>query len=131
MRNRRKILLIDDEEDFCFFIKQNLEHSAKVLVDYAANPDRGIAMARKDPPDLIFLDVMMPGKDGIKIIEILKKDKKTMSIPIVMLTAVEDDATKLKAARYYCEDYLVKPVSRQRLEDKIDEVLNRQGQIRA
>ncbi len=130
MKYKRKILLIDDEEDFCFFVKRNLEISGEYSVIKTTDPNKGINVAQKDSPDIILLDIMMPRKDGLKTLEVLKKNKKTMSIPIIMLTAVEDEGTKLKAAHSYCEDYVVKPVSCEMLKMKIDEVFNRNRGIK-
>jgi len=123
--SKKRILVIDDEEDFCFFIKQNLEKNGGFAVTYTTDPDKGIRIAQKELPDLILLDIIMPKKTGIKVLEVLKQDKKTMLIPIIMLTAVEDNQTKLKASHYYSEDYIVKPVTYALLKAKIDEVLSR------
>ncbi|MFH1458844.1 MAG: response regulator [Candidatus Omnitrophota bacterium] len=123
----KKILLIDDEADFCFFIKQNLMRLGGVDVSYANDPDEGIKIARKIIPDIILLDVMMPKKSGLEVMKILKKDKKTMAIPIVMLTAVQDDQTKTTAYELYGEDYLLKPIAFDDLKEKIEEIFRRQS----
>ncbi|MCP4650437.1 MAG: response regulator transcription factor [PVC group bacterium] len=127
MMAKGTILLIDDEEDFCFFVKRNLERTGRFSVIYATDPDQGINLAKRNSPEIILLDITMPKKDGLQVLAQLKKDKKTMAIPIMMLTAVEDDQSKLTAARCYCEDYIIKPVTFEALQDKIHEVLSRQG----
>lgn len=127
--NKKKILLIDDEKDFCFFLKQNFSKSEEFSLSYATDADKGISLAKKDPPDLILLDIMMPRKNGLRVLEILKEDKKTMSIPTIMLTAIDDEGTKIKAAHLYGEDYIVKPVSYGLLKSKIEEVINRQKKL--
>ena len=130
MAERKKILLIDDEKDFCFFIKKNLEDSGGFDVVYTTDPMRGIKIAQQESPNLILLDIMMPGKDGFAVLEALKNDPRTISIPVVMLTAVEDDSARVRACRLSDEDYINKPVSYVLLKKKINEVLNRYGALK-
>ncbi len=128
--SQKKILLIDDEENFCFLVKQNLEETNEFTVEYANDPDKGIKLAKKIIPDVILLDITMPKKSGLQVLEIIKQDSKTMAIPIVMLTALSDDKTKLKASYLYGDDYIVKPVSFDVLKAKIDEVIDRHNKLR-
>ena len=130
MAERKKILLIDDEKDFCFFIKKNLEDSGGFDVTYTTDPARGIKIAEQESPDLILLDIMMPGTDGFAVLEVLKNNPSTISIPVVMLTAVEDENAKIRACRLSDEDYIEKPVSYVLLKTKINDVLNRCGALK-
>jgi len=125
MIGRKKILLIDDEKDFCFFVKQNLEATGEFAVLCANDPLEGIKFARRESPDLILLDIHMPRKDGFGVLEAIKENSKTLSIPVVMLTAVEGDDAKIKCSRLYSEDYINKPISYEKLGEKIDTVLAR------
>jgi len=125
MIEKKKILLIDDEEDFCFFVKKNLEATGEFSVLYATHPRKGIKIARKKTFDLILLDIKMPKQDGFQVLEILKKNYKTLSMPVVMLTAVEGDDAKIKSSGLYSDDYIVKPISYEKLREKIDTVLAR------
>ena len=125
MESKKKILLIDDEENFCFLVKQNLEDTGDFIVETISDPDKGIKLAHKIVPDAILLDITMPKKSGLQVLEILKQNLKTMAIPIIMLTAHSDSDTKLKASYLYGDDYLVKPVSYEVLKAKIDEVIAR------
>lgn len=125
MIEKKKILLIDDEEDFCFFVRQNLEQTGEFVVLCANDPLEGIKFARRESPDLILLDIRMPMKDGFKVLEAIKENSKTLSIPVVMLTAVEGDDAKIKSSGLYSEDYIVKPISYEKLREKIDTVLAR------
>jgi DNA-binding response OmpR family regulator len=127
MTEKKKILLIDDEEDFCFFVKKNLEATGEFVVLYATDPRKGIKIARTETFDLILLDIKMPKRDGFQVLEILKKDDKTLSIPVVMLTAVEDDESKIKASSLYDEEYITKPVSYETLRARIDMVFKRRS----
>ena len=125
MIEKKKILLIDDEKDFCFFVKKNLEATEEFSVLYATDPRKGIKIARRESPDLILLDIRMPRKDGFEVLEAIKKNSKVLSIPVVMLTAVEGDDAKIKSSGLYSEDYIVKPISYEKLREKIDTVLAR------
>lgn len=121
----KKILIIDDEEDLSFFVKANLELAGAYEVIVAANGKTGIKAAIQHKPDLILLDIMMPKMNGFEVLERLKSEHETLSIPVIMLTAKGDDESKLKASRRYNEDYIVKPVQIDTLKSKIEDVLGR------
>lgn len=122
-----KILVIDDEADFSFFLKKNLERFAyQVLV--ASDGKEGIKLARRHKPNLIFLDIMMPGIDGFEVLETLKSDKDTLSIPVIMLSGRDDQEAQAKAASLYDEAYLIKPVEVEELHSRIEQVLGCRGQ---
>ena len=122
-----RILIIDDEIGICNVVKEGLEKTGNFKVDMAVNGKDGIRAAKDIKPDLILLDIRMSGMDGLEVIERLKADRDTMMIPVVMLTAVEDDATKIKSAQLFNEQYITKPVEIIELRDKIEEVLKRRG----
>jgi two-component system alkaline phosphatase synthesis response regulator PhoP len=122
---RRRILVIDDEEDLCFFVRQNLKLLGNYDVITARNGKEGIRAARFHKPDLILLDIMMPGLDGFEVLKKLKEDKKTLFIPVIFLTAKGDEESKLKAATLYNDDYIVKPFEMRVLKAKIDNVLEK------
>ncbi len=90
-----KILIVDDNEDITFSIKKMLEKLDKnYSVDRAHSTDEGLEVVKKDEYDIIIIDIMMPGKDGIIFSEQLKQDDKTKNIPIIFLTAKTDEQTK-------------------------------------
>jgi len=121
----KKILVIDDERDFGFFIKQNLELLGSYNVIVATNGKDGIAAAMRYKPDLILLDVIMPKMSGFEVLQALKEHKETTMMPVIMLTAVDTDEAKEKALGLYNEDYIVKPVAISELKAKVDAVLAR------
>lgn len=121
----KKILLIDDEKDFGFFIKQNLEMTGGYNVTVATNGRDGISLAARLKPDLIILDVVMPEMSGFEVLRVLKTTSVTTSIPVVMLTAIDTEEAKEKALGLYNEDYIVKPVSISELKIKIDSIFAR------
>jgi CheY-like chemotaxis protein len=86
--NRIKILIIDDEENFTKLIKLNLEQTGKYEVRTENDGSLGFAAAREYKPDLVLLDVMMPGIDGGDVCDQLRNNKDTKDIPVVFLTAV-------------------------------------------
>ena len=87
MPEKKKILLIDDEEDFCFFVRQNLEQAGEFEVITANRGEEGINLARAKKPDLILLDIVMPKMTGCDVAAALINDPKTKNIPLVFLTA--------------------------------------------
>ncbi|MGA1790023.1 MAG: response regulator [bacterium] len=124
---RKKILIIDDEEDLCKVTKLNLEFVGDFEVNIATSGRKGVKLAKKIRPDLIILDLIMPGMDGFEVLKRLKKDKDTMEIPVVMLSARKDDIYKSKAFELYDEFYLEKPIGHLQLKTKIEEVLGRKS----
>lgn len=124
-KGSKKILIIDDEKDLCFFLKENLKLKGGYDVMTATTAKRGLFMAYWMKPDMILLDIMMPGMDGFEVLKKLKSNNKTGSIPVIMLTALQDDASKIKAAGLYDEDYLTKPVEIDLLISRMREALIR------
>lgn len=121
----KKILVIDDEKDFGFFVEQNLELTGLYNVILATSPRDGIKAAIRQKPDLILLDVIMPEMSGFDVLAELKENRATQSIPVIMLTAVDTDEAKERALSYFNEDYIVKPVAISELKEKIGAVLSR------
>lgn len=121
----RTILLIDDERDFAFFIKQNLELTGLYKVIIATNGRDGLAVAARQKPDLIILDVLMPEMDGFEVLKALKSNPATTMISVIMLTAIDTEEAKQKALGLYNEDYIVKPVAISDLKAKIDTIFAR------
>ena len=87
MENRKKILVVDDEADLRAFLRMRLEASHFEVLE-AADGFSAIARAKETQPDLILLDILMPGKDGIETYHALKQDPSTRKIPIIFLSAL-------------------------------------------
>ena len=114
MNKKGKILLIDDDVDLVAATRTILEKSGYEAVT-ANRVDEGIELARKEKPDLVLLDVIMPVKDGFTAADLFKNDPQLKSIPIVMLTAFSSKGSGSSVPRgkgLYLEadDYLEKPV---------------------
>lgn len=122
--NKKVILLVDDEENFCDMIHMRLQVTGKYKVEVAYNGKEGFKSACKLKPDLILLDVKMPYMDGFETLKMLKGDERTMSIPVIMLTAMGDPESRNTAMGLYNEDYLVKPISLDLLEQKLNKFFN-------
>ena len=121
----KNIVIIDDEKDFTFFIKSLLESVRPYKVTTAADGKDGLRLVRRIKPDMVLLDITMPGLSGFDVLDKIKSDRKTQSIPVVMLSAHGDDDSRIKAAGLYNEEYITKPVTREDLLRRIDAVLQR------
>lgn len=120
----KNILIVDDEPDILQLLAYNLE-----LANYSTktfeNGEDAIIYAREILPDLILLDLMLPGINGLKVCELLKKDKTTSKIPIIMLTAKGEENDIVKGLDIGADDYITKPFSPKVLIARIDAVLRR------
>jgi CheY-like chemotaxis protein len=85
---RKRIVLVDDEKDFCYFMQKTLEASGEFDVQTSSEGQEAIKMIKANRPDLILLDVMMPGISGPDVAAELREYKMTKDIPIVFVTAV-------------------------------------------
>lgn len=94
MRDKKKILLIDDEEDFCFFLKRNLENTGEFEATVTTRGKEGIEPARIEKPDIILLDLLIPEMPGDEVAEALLGDPETNKIPIIFLTAIVTEEEK-------------------------------------
>lgn len=104
----KKILVIDDEADFVTLVAIRLQ-KAGYAVSFASEGNAGLAKAKAEKPDLILLDVLMPGLTGLETLRQLRGDPETRRIPVVMLSAKGDTDFILKAQELGCSDYLTKP----------------------
>lgn len=121
---KKKIMVVDDEADIRELIKFNLEKEGFDVVP-VSDGETALEEARLKQPDLIILDVMLPGIDGIEVCFKLKSDSAYKSIPIVMLSAKTDESDQLVGLKIGADDYLVKPFSPKVLVAKISAILRR------
>jgi two-component system, OmpR family, alkaline phosphatase synthesis response regulator PhoP len=104
------ILIVDDEVDIVDFLSYNLKKQGyNVLIAYSG--EDGLDLVTKKFPDLILLDIMMPGISGIQTCDRLKKDKLTKNIPVIMLTAKTTEKDIVTGLNSGADDYIVKPFS--------------------
>jgi len=125
MQTKKKVLLIDDEKDFCFFVSRNLEQTGEFQVLTATNGEEGISLARKEKPDVILLDIVMPKVYGPDVAEVLVADPKTKDIPLIFLTAVvtEKEVGVESIKEIGGHNFIAKPVDTERLISSIKMVL--------
>ncbi len=121
---KQKILVVDDEPDLVELVKDVLERN-NYLVISARNADIAIKKVRASKPDLIILDLNLPGIGGIEVCRILKRDKKTSSIPIIMLTVKSTETDKIAGLEAGADDYMTKPFSTAELVARTRAVLRR------
>lgn len=107
---RPNILIIEDEEDIRELVKYNLQRENFAVLE-AETGEAGLKMVERTIPDLILLDLMLPGKDGLEICRILKRDERTRHIPVVMMTARGEESDIVTGLELGAEDYVVKPFS--------------------
>src|SRR4030043_1865669 len=105
---KKKILVVDDEVDLVKTIQFSLAlEGYKVLVSY--NGEDALSQARKENPDLILLDIMLPKLDGYKVCRLLKFDEQYKHIPILMMTAKTQEKDKLMGKETGANEYITKP----------------------
>jgi len=124
----KKILLVDDEEDILNLVKYNLEREG-YRVETVMTGEQAVRSARENVPDLILLDLMLPGMDGFDVCRILKNDKGTGLIPIIMLTAKGEDSDIVTGLELGADDYITKPFSPRILVARVKAVLRRDGRV--
>lgn len=119
-----RILVVDDSPTETHILKAMLEkHGYEVYV--AVDGDQGMSKARSEQPDLILMDIVMPGVNGFQATRKLSKDPATASIPIVMISTKDQDTDRIWAKRQGALDYITKPVTEAELLGKISAVLKR------
>jgi two-component system, OmpR family, alkaline phosphatase synthesis response regulator PhoP len=123
---KEKILVVDDEEDILELIRFNLVREGyKVLC--APSGEEAMNIGQSEIPDLMVLDLMLPGIDGLEVTRILKNDSRTKDIPIVMLTAKGEEADIVTGLELGADDYITKPFSPRVLVARVRAVLRRQS----
>lgn len=120
----KTILIIEDETDLAELVAFNLEKEGYRSI-IAMDGTAGLASARNDSPDLILLDLMLPGLLGTEICKILKGSEKTAGIPIIMLTAKGEEIDRVVGFEVGADDYVVKPFSTRELLLRVKAVLRR------
>lgn len=120
----KKILIADDEPDILEIIQYNLQ-SEGYEVATAKNGNEAIDMAKQFNPDLIILDIMMPGRNGIEVCNLLRMQPAFKDTLIIFLTALSDEGTEVKGLESGADDYITKPVSPKVLVSKINALFRR------
>ncbi len=117
----RLILVVDDEPRMISFMRMNLEIEGCRVIS-ATNGREALERARDDLPDVILLDIMMPGMDGF---EVLRRLRESSSVPVIVLTAKDDEDDRIRGLELGADDYMGKPFSQRELVSRIRAVLRR------
>lgn len=121
---RETILVIEDEPDILEVIEYNLSREG-YRVKTARDGDEGLKRARRDSPDLVLLDIMLPGIDGIELCKHLKRDPITRAIPVMMVTAKSEETDVVLGLGVGADDFITKPFSPRQLVARVQAVLRR------
>ena len=125
MENKEtSILIIEDDKDIVEMLSFHLKKNNYTIL-YSYNGEDGLTKARENNPDLILLDLMLPGIHGLDVCRIIKSDQKTKNIPIIMLTAMGQEDDIVKGLETGGDDYITKPFSLDIISARIKAVLRR------
>lgn len=120
-----RLLIIEDNADLAFGLRNNLEIEG-YAVEIAEDGNKGLARARASAPDLIILDLMMPGMDGYRLLRTLRDEGRRM--PVLILSARGEEADKVRGFRHGADDYVTKPFSLLELIARVEALLRRAAQ---
>jgi DNA-binding response OmpR family regulator len=120
-----RILIIEDDADIALSIKYSMERDGAFSVTVAADGESGLADADRDLPDLVLLDLSLPGVDGIEVCRQLRRSERTRGVPVIMLTARAEERDKIKGLDLGADDYITKPFSIKEVMARVRSVLRR------
>jgi len=124
--SEKRILVVEDEPDIAEVLQFSLDR-AGFAVDVERRGDAALEAIRRQPPDLIVLDLMLPGLDGLEVTRLLKRDPATARLPLVMLTAKGEEVDRIVGLELGADDYIPKPFSPREVVLRIKAVLRRRG----
>ena len=119
-----KILIVEDDPDIRELLRFNLE-KAGYTIFLAEDGEKALTLARKHSPDIVLLDLMLPGMDGLEVCRTLKKDPELQRIPIIMVTAKGEEMDRVVGLELGADDYVVKPFSLREVVLRIRKILDR------
>lgn len=122
---KKNILVVDDEEDILELVRYNLNLAGHEVL-CAETGEQALDIARSVKQDLIILDLMLPGINGMEVARILKNDKNTCGVPIIMLTAKGEEQDVVTGLELGADDYVTKPFSPKILNARVQAVIRRQ-----
>ena len=127
---KESILVVDDEDDILELVSYNLAKEG-YRVTGVGTGEEALRAARSSAPDLILLDLMLPGVDGLQVCKLLRGDQRTRHIPIIMLTAKGEEADIVTGLELGADDYITKPFSPRVLTARVKAVLRRRSEADA
>jgi two-component system cell cycle response regulator DivK len=123
-----RILIIEDNEANTKLATVLLRQAGHAVLS-ASDAETGLTLARADHPDLVLMDVQLPGMDGLAATALLKKDPATADIPVIALTALAMKEDQAKSVLAGCDAYIAKPLRYQQLYATIDRLLSASGRV--
>lgn len=120
----KKILIVEDESDLVKLLKYNLEKEG-FKVNYATDGSVALAELRRDPPDLVILDLMLPGLDGLEVCRQLRRNDRFARTPVLMLSARGEEADRVVGLEIGADDYVTKPFSTREMIARVRALLRR------
>lgn len=122
--SKEKILVVEDERDIRELISYNLEHEGYKVIA-CDNGERSVELIKREQPELVILDLMLPGMDGLEVCKIIKQDDRTRHIPVMMLTAKSEETDVVVGLQIGADDYITKPFSPKILIARVRTILRR------
>jgi DNA-binding response OmpR family regulator len=119
-----RVLVVEDDPDIATLVRLALERAGHA-VDVCGTGPEALRLARTQPPDLVVLDWMLPGMDGLLVCQALRQDAVTSRLPIIMLTARGEEVDRVRGLELGADDYIVKPFSPRELAARVSAVLRR------
>src|SRR6185369_17478356 len=124
----KKVLIVEDETDLVKLLKYNLEREG-FKVSYATDGAVALAEARREPPDVVILDLMLPGIDGLEVCRQLRRNDRFARTPILILSARSEEADRVVGLELGADDYVTKPFSTREVIARIRALLRRNEPI--
>ena len=122
-----KIAIIEDDQDICEILEYNLQQEGYDVTSYL-DGEKGLEAVTKDPPDLLLLDLMLPGRNGLEITRIIRKDEQIFNLPIILVTARSDEMDVLLGLEQGADGYITKPFRPKEVVARVKALLRRQIQ---
>jgi twitching motility two-component system response regulator PilH len=122
-REGTRVLIIDDSTTIVAILKKFLTQNGYLTLE-AYDAEKGIVVAKAEKPDLIFLDIVLPGMNGFAALRILRKSEETKNIPIIMISGNEQATEQFYAQRIGADDFMKKPFSRSEVFARIEKLLD-------
>ena len=124
-RPSRRVLIVEDEADIALSLKHNLERDGPYEVTTVGDGADALRAVASAPPDLVLLDLNLPGMDGIEVCRRLRRDPRTAAIPVIMLTARATERDKVAGLDFGADDYVTKPFSIREILARVRAVMRR------
>jgi DNA-binding response OmpR family regulator len=120
-----RVLIIEDDPDIALSLRYSLEKSGEFAVSVARDGELGLERTLAHPPDLVLLDLNLPGIDGVEVCRRLRRERSTMSVPIIMLTARVEESDRVSGLDLGADDYITKPFSVKEVVARVRALLRR------